>query len=277
MVDRQPWSLDRGARLLEDNSVRFTLWAPRLAHPRIRVCSGPAAGDHLLAPVDGERDVFTATIPNVGAGADYVVVTDDERMLPDPASRWQPYGVHGASRVVDPNTYVWNDVFWRGVTMEELVIYELHVGTFTPEGTFAAIIPRLAGLKSLGITAIELMPVAQFPGERNWGYDGVQLYAVQESYGGPDELKALVDAAHSAGLGVILDVVYNHVGPEGNYLDAFGPYFTDRYRTAWGRAMNYDDAGSDDVRRFAIDNALHWITEFHLDGLRLDAVHGIYD
>jgi maltooligosyltrehalose trehalohydrolase len=226
---------------------------------------------------DGERHFFAATIPNVGAGADYVIVTDDQRALPDPVSRWQPHGVHGASRVVDPNAFEWSDVFWRGVMMEELVIYELHVGTFTPEGTFAAIIPRLAELKSLGVTAIEIMPVAQFPGERNWGYDGVHLYAVQESYGGPAGLKDLVDAAHSAGLGVILDVVYNHVGPEGNYLETFGPYFTDRYRTAWGRAVNYDDAGSDDVRRFIVDNALYWITEFHIDGLRLDAVHGIYD
>jgi maltooligosyltrehalose trehalohydrolase len=277
MLDRQPWFLDRGARLLENNAVRFSIWAPHLERPRIRICHGAAEGEHALARVDNERGVFAATIPDVGVGTDYMIVTDDQRALPDPVSRWQPHGVHGASRVVDPNAFQWNDVFWRGLTMEELVVYELHVGTFTPEGTFAAIIPRLTELKSLGVTAIELMPVAQFPGERNWGYDGVHLYAVHDSYGGPDELKALIDAAHSAGLGVILDVVYNHVGPEGNYLDTFGPYFTDRYCTAWGRAVNYDDAGSDEVRRFVIDNALYWVTEFHVDGLRLDAVHSIFD
>ena len=221
--------------------------------------------------------MWSVTVPNVGANAEYTFVHDDGRALPDPVSRWQPEGVHGASRVIRPDAFHWTDVAWRGVALDELVIYELHVGTFTPEGTFAAIVPRLVELKSLGISAIEIMPVAQFPGDRNWGYDGVGLYAVQQSYGGPNELKQLVDAAHSVGLGVILDVVYNHVGPEGNYLDAYGPYFTEKYKTPWGRALNYDDAGSDEVRRFIVDNALYWVTEYHVDGLRLDAVHGIFD
>jgi maltooligosyltrehalose trehalohydrolase len=271
------WALDRGAQLLPDNSVRFTLWAPRLRLPRLRVLSGPAQGDHALAPIEGERDVYSATVPNVGVDADYAFVTDDGRTLPDPVSRWQPEGVHAPSRVVDPAAFSWTDDGWRGVMMDELVIYEIHVGTFTPAGTFEAIIPRLTELKSLGVTAIELMPIAQFPGTRNWGYDGVAIYAAQNSYGGPSALKALVDAAHATGLGVLLDVVYNHIGPEGNYLEAFGPYFTDKYTTPWGRALNYDDMDSDEVRRFAIDNALYWVTEFHVDGLRLDAVHGIFD
>ncbi|HEY9227453.1 MAG TPA: malto-oligosyltrehalose trehalohydrolase [Gemmatimonadaceae bacterium] len=271
------WTLDRGAQLKSDNSVRFSVWAPRLRAPIVRVCTGPAIGDYPLTPVENEPGLFSATVPDVGAGADYVFVSGDGRELPDPVSRSQPNGVHGPSRVIDPTTREWTDIWWRGVPIDELVIYELHVGTFTPEGTFTAIIPRLAELKALGVTAIELMPIAQFPGERNWGYDGVDLYAPQNTYGGPDGFAALVDAAHDVGLGVILDVVYNHVGPEGNYLDAFGPYFAEKYTTPWGRALNYGDADSEDVRRFVIDNALYWITEFHVDGLRIDAAHRIFD
>lgn len=271
------WALERGAQLLPDNSVRFTLWAPRLEAPTVRVVSGAAAGDHRLTRVDGECGIFSATVSNVGGHVDYAFLAPDGRLLPDPVSRSQPSGVHGPSRVVDPSAFAWTDESWRGVMMDELVIYELHVGAFTAEGTFEAIIPRLPELKSLGVTAIELMPVGQFPGSRNWGYDGVAIYAPQNSYGGPAGLKALVDAAHAIGLGVLLDVVYNHVGPEGNYLEMFGPYFTDRYSTPWGGAMNYDGAGSDEVRRFAIENALYWITEYHIDGLRLDAVHEIFD
>jgi maltooligosyltrehalose trehalohydrolase len=185
--------------------------------------------------------------------------------------------VHGPSRVVDPRSFRWTDGEWRGIPMSDYVIYELHVGTFTPAGTFDAAIAELPRLQALGITAIEIMPIGEFPGSRNWGYDGVSLYAPQSTYGGPDGLKRLVDAAHAQGLAVILDVVYNHLGPEGNYLDTFGPYFTETYRTPWGRAVNYDGAGSDEVRRFVIDNALYWVTEYHVDGLRLDAVHGIFD
>ena len=201
----------------------------------------------------------------------------DGRELPDPASRWQPEGVNRPSAVWFPSRYSWGDGQWRGVPREDLAIYELHVGTFTPEGTLEAIIPRLPQLAELGVTAVELMPVAQFSGERNWGYDGVHPYAVQNTYGGPRALQRLIDAAHQAGLAVFLDVVYNHFGPEGNYLDLFGPYCTDRYRTPWGKAVNFDGPESDAVRRFVIDNALMWVRDFHADGLRLDAVHAIYD
>ena len=271
------WSLERGAQLLTDNAVRFSVWAPRAKAPRVRICTGNARGEYALTPsnaVDGE---FTVVIENVGANAEYAFLVDANRALPDPVSRSQPHGVHAASCVVDRAAFTWTDASWRGVSLEELVIYELHVGAFTNAGTCPAVIDRLAALRALGVTAIELMPVAQFAGDRNWGYDGVGLYAVQNSYGGPHALKQLVDAAHVAGLGVLLDVVYNHVGPEGNYLDAFGPYFTEKYTTPWGRALNYDDAQSDEVRRFVVDNARYWIDEYHLDGLRLDAVHGIFD
>jgi maltooligosyltrehalose trehalohydrolase len=209
-------------------------------------------------------------------GCRYWYWLDGTLRRPDPASRSQPDGVHGASRVVDP-AFNWNDSEWRGIALEKYIIYELHVGTFTPPGTFDGVISRLDYLCELGITAVELMPVAQFPGGRNWGYDGTFLFAPQNSYGGSDGLKRLVDACHSRGLAVILDVVYNHLGPEGNYLHAFGPYFTDRYRTPWGDAVNFDGPGSDAVRHYFISNALYWITEFHIDALRLDAIHGIYD
>jgi maltooligosyltrehalose trehalohydrolase len=271
------WTLTRGAQIETENDVRFTLWAPRQRTPRVRVLDGPAAGEYAMTPSPDNPGEHTVCVPHAGPDASYFYITDDGRELPDPLSRWQPDGVHGPSRVVDPRAFIWSDADWRGLTLEDLVIYEIHVGTFTPHGTLAAVIPRLAELKSLGVTAIELMPVAQFPGARNWGYDGVDLYAVQNTYGGPDELRRVIDAAHGVGLGVILDVVYNHVGPEGNYLDAFGPYFTEKYRTPWGRALNFDDADSDEVRRFIIDNARYWISEYHVDGLRLDAVHGIFD
>jgi maltooligosyltrehalose trehalohydrolase len=223
---------------------------------------------------DGE---FTAFAEGVRAGADYLYRVDGERGLPDPVSRWQPAGVHGPSRVVDPGAFAWTDRSWRGIPLEQYILYELHTGTFTREGTFEAAIPYLAYLKDLGITAVELMPVAEFPGRRNWGYDGVGMYAPQSTYGGPTGLKTLIDACHAAGLAVVLDVVYNHLGPEGNYLAEFGPYFTSAYRTPWGNAINYDGPDSDGVRRFFVDNALYWLTEYHVDALRLDAIHGIFD
>ncbi len=197
-------------------------------------------------------------------------------MRPDPASRFQPGGVHEASEVVSQE-FNWTDSSWAGLPIQDFILYELHVGTYTAQGSFGAIHEHLDELTDLGITAIELMPVAQFPGDRNWGYDGVYPFAVQNSYGGPSALKALVNACHERGLAVVLDVVYNHLGPEGNYLGQFGPYFTDRYRTPWGTALNFDGAMSDEVRRFFIENALYWITEFHIDALRLDAVHAIMD
>ena len=198
---------------------------------------------------------FTHVQSGVAEGLPYVFRRADGREYPDPASRWQPQGVHGPSVVFFPGAYSWTDAGWRGVAREDLVIYELHVGTFTPEGTLAAIAPRLPELAALGVTAVELMPVGQFPGDRNWGYDGVYPYAVQNSYGGPRALQQFVDAVHHCGLAIILDVVYNHLGPEGNYLGKFGPYFTDRYRTPWGSAMNFDGPQSDPVRQFVIENA----------------------
>jgi maltooligosyltrehalose trehalohydrolase len=195
---------------------------------------------------------------------------------PDPASRLQPEGVHGPSEIVADN-FVWTDREWRGIPLDDYVIYELHVGTFTSEGTFDAIIPKLDALRALGITVVELMPIAQFPGTRNWGYDGTYMGAAQNSYGGPKALKRLVDACHARGLALALDVVYNHLGPEGNYLSEYGPYFTDRYKTHWGSALNFDGAQSDHVRWFFIHNALQWIDEFHVDALRVDAVHAIVD
>ena len=231
-----------------------------------------------MTPVgDGADGFYSLRQADVQTGLRYAYLLDDGREYPDPAARWQPDGVHRPSAVWLPTEYEWSDGDWRGVPRDELVVYELHVGAFTAEGTFEAIIPRLEQLAELGVTAIELMPVAQFSGDRNWGYDGVHPFAVQNSYGGPSALQKLVDSAHHAGLAVLLDVVYNHFGPEGNYLESFGPYETDRYRTPWGRAINFDGPDSDPVRRFVIDNAVAWVRDFHLDGLRLDAVHAIYD
>jgi maltooligosyltrehalose trehalohydrolase len=216
------------------------------------------------------------TADSVFPGALYTYQLDGGADRPDPASRLQPQGVHGPSQVTDA-AYPWDDAEWRGLALGDYVIYELHAGAFTAEGTFDAIIPHLAELRDLGVTAIELMPVGQFPGGRNWGYDGVLPFAVQNSYGGPQGLKRFVNACHKVGLAVVLDVVYNHLGPEGNYLADFGPYFTDRHKTPWGLALNFDGPESDHVRRFFIDNALYWITEFRFDALRLDAVHAILD
>jgi maltooligosyltrehalose trehalohydrolase len=272
------WILQRGA-LPQPDGVHFSIWAPRARQVAVRILTGASAGDHTLHASPTDPGVFEGVVAGTTTDTDYGYILDGkaEPLLPDPVSRWQPAGVHGPSRVVDPADFEWTDDTWRGLRMADYVIYELHVGTFTDEGTFDAAISELRGLVALGVTAIEIMPVAQFPGDRNWGYDGVSLYAVQNSYGGPDGLKRFVDAAHAHGLAVIIDAVYNHVGPEGNYLGSFGPYFTDKYKTPWGSALNYDDAQSDEVRRFIIDNALYWITEYHADGLRLDAVHGIFD
>ena len=221
---------------------------------------------------------FEATVSGVEPGDRYFYVLDEEKVRPDPASRFQAEGVHGPSVVVDPHAFRWTDHEWSGLSLNRFLLYELHTGTFTEEGTFEAIIRFLDYLRDdVGVTAIELMPVAEFPGARNWGYDGVDLYAPQSSYGGPQGLKTLVNACHAKGLAVVLDVVYNHLGPEGNYLGDFGPYFADRYPTPWGLAINYDGAGSDEVRHFIISNAVYWVSEYHVDALRLDAIHGIYD
>lgn len=210
-------------------------------------------------------------------GDRYFYIVDQNKPVPDPVSRLLPEGVHGPTEIVDPDKFVWSDAGWRGLPLRDYVLYELHIGTFTPEGTFDAAIARLPYLKNLGVTVIEIMPVAAFPGTRNWGYDGASPYAVQASYGGPDGLKRLVNAAHQIGIGVALDVVYNHLGNEGNYLRLFGPYFTGKHQTPWGEAINYDQPGSEGVRRYFVENALYWVREYHMDGLRLDAVQTIKD
>jgi maltooligosyltrehalose trehalohydrolase len=270
------WSLQRGATVV-DGGVRFSVWAPYAKTVVVRLfdAEGHAGTEHPLAAHG--KDVFEATVAGVAAGADYAFVLDGGDAMADPVTRWQPRGVHGPSRVVDPGAFRWTDGEWRGIEMADVVLYELHVGTFSEAGTFDGAIPHLAELRDLGVTAIELMPVAEFPGRRNWGYDGVHLYAPQSSYGGPEGLCRLVDAAHRTGLAVFLDVVYNHTGPDGAVLPFYGPYFTDRYHTPWGRGFNTDGPDSDEVRRYFVDNALHWITDFHFDGLRLDATDQIYD
>jgi maltooligosyltrehalose trehalohydrolase len=245
-----------------DGATEISVWAPAARRVAVR-----ADGDVEL---ERDGDWWTGTFD----GDDYRLVVDDGEAWPDPCSRWQPAGVSGPSRVLDSSTFEWRDDAWDGLSLDELVIYELHVGTFSEEGTFVGILPRLRGLRELGVTAIELMPVATFPGDRGWGYDGLYTYAVHPAYGGPAGLARLVDAAHAEGLGVILDVVYNHVGPGNEALTAFGPYFTDRHETFWGDALDYAQRG---VREWAIQNAEQWVRDFHVDGLRLDAVHSIFD
>ncbi len=261
-----------GAIYLGGDRCQFRVWAPRASKVAV-LLHGPSERVSLEAR---DRGYHEATVEGIPPGTLYEVELDRATRQPDPASRSQPHGVHGPSMVVDP-THPWEDSEWRGFPLRECILYEIHVGTFTPEGTLEAALGRLDDLRDLGITAIELMPVSQFPGRRNWGYDGVYPYAVQDSYGGPGALKAFVNACHGRGLAVVLDVVYNHVGPEGNHLADFGPYFTSAYRTPWGAALNFDGPGSDEVRRFFIENAIYWTTEFHLDGLRLDALHAILD
>jgi maltooligosyltrehalose trehalohydrolase len=273
---RNRWKLRLGANVGESHAT-FRVWAPRAESMVVRVTTGAGAGEHPMTLDPELRGVWTALVRDVGHGDRYGYRINGAEPIPDPVSRALPDGVHGLSQVIDPDLFQWTDDDWKGMSLPDFILYELHVGTFTPEGTFDAVASRLPQLVELGVTAIELMPVSAFPGRRNWGYDGVGLYAPQESYGGVDGLKRLVNAAHVHGLAVVLDVVYNHVGPEGNYLDCFGPYFTDVYRTPWGRSVNYDGPGSDQVRRWAHDNALYWTSEFHLDALRLDAIQGIYD
>lgn len=263
-----------GAVYLGDGRCRFLVWAPHTGRVAVHIV---APRERILPLQARERGYHYGAFEEIEPGSLYFYRLDGDKERPDPASRHQPEDVHGPSRVTDTGAFAWTDQCWCGPRHRDLVLYELHVGTFTPEGTFDAVIPHLDELKELGITALEVMPVAQFPGHRNWGYDGVYPFAVQHSYGGPGGLQRLVDACHARGLAVILDVVYNHLGPEGNYLADFGPYFTDRYAEPWGAAVNYDGPGSDEVRRFFIQNALYWLTEFHVDGFRLDAIHAIKD
>ena len=261
-----------GAAYLGDNQCRFRVWAPTAQQVEVKLISD---SDRYVEMQPVANGYFEVVVDSVPPGTRYQYRLDSEKERPDPASRSQPEGVHGPSEVVDPS-FSWQDN-WPGLPLAKYVIYELHVGTFTPEGTFDAVIPRLPDLKALGVTAIEIMPVAQFPGARNWGYDGVYPFAVQDSYGGAAGLKRLVQAAHQQGLAVVLDVVYNHLGPDGNYLWDYGPYLTDAYRTPWGSAVNFDGAYSDEVRQFFIQNALYFLDQFHVDALRLDAVHAMVD
>jgi len=266
---------------LKPGGARFRLWAPSSAQVKLELTlPGEArATRHAMRCADGWHEI---DVPYACAGASYrfVAQTRDgqELAVPDPASRSNPQGVHGASLIVDPNAYAWQSLEWRGLSWPDAVLYELHVGTFTQEGTFAAALARLPYLQELGITALQIMPLAAFPGQRNWGYDGVLQFAPASSYGAPSDLKALIDGAHALGMMVLLDVVYNHFGPEGNYLHAYCPeFFNPAHRTPWGAAINFDGAGSRTVRDFFVHNALYWIEEYRFDGLRLDAIHAIRD
>ena len=275
-----------GSELLADGRVHFQLWAP--AARQVDVCLAQNGAhsvsrnnpvEHATLPMNAKQGGwFSLTTEQAGAGTLYRFRIDGEMLVPDPVSRFQPEDVHGPSEVIDPGAWSWQDATWCGRPWEETITYEVHVGSFTPQGSFTAVQEKLDYLVELGVTAIELMPVADFPGKRNWGYDGVYLFAPDSSYGRPENLKALIDAAHARGLMVFLDVVYNHFGPEGNYLHVYAPqFFTTRHRTPWGAAINYDGPHSNWVRQFFIHNALYWLEEFHLDGLRFDAVHAIMD
>ena len=262
-----------GAKYLGGKRCSFLVWAPKAKRVDVHIVSPHDFVEPLEPTSSG---YFYGEVEGVFPGARYQYGINGVARWPDPASRFQPEGVHGPSEIASAD-FEWTDQAWRGLPLMDYVLYELHVGTFTTAGTFDGVIEQLDYLKELGVTAIELMPVAQFPGDRNWGYDGVYPFAVQASYGGPAGLKRLVDAAHAKNLAVVLDVVYNHLGPEGNYLEQYGNYFTDRYTTPWGRAINFDGDDSAAVRRFVVESALQWTTEFYIDALRLDAVHAIYD
>src|SRR5215208_5397166 len=265
-----PWEAPLGAFCTSGESARFRVWAPRARELALVSCG------KRFALADEGFGVFSVEAP-VGPGADYAYVVDGAE-LPDPCSRRQPEGLRGPSRVLDPASFAWSDEGFTPPALRDTVLYELHVGTFTPEGTFDAAIPHLPALRELGVTTIELMPVATFPGRHGWSYDGVYVSAAQESYGGPHALARLVDAAHAAGLAVVLDVVYNHLGASGvKAMEAFGPYLTAKHATPWGEAVNLDDADSDPVREWILQSAEQWIRDFHVDGLRLDAIHALYD
>ena len=252
---------------------QFEVWAPNAKKISVQVDGTPYA---MQGP--DQHGYWLAAVEQAGPGSDYGFLLDDEpKPYPDPRSQWQPNGVHGLSRVYDQHAFEWHDSRWQAPPLSSAIVYEMHVGTFTPEGTFDGAIGKLDHLHTLGVTHIEVMPVAAYPGDRGWGYDGVDLFAVTENYGGPNALKRFVDACHTRGLAVILDVVYNHFGPVGNYAGKFGPYLTSRHCTPWGDAVNFEGPGSNQVRRFFCDNALMWMRDYHIDGLRLDAVHELVD
>ena len=259
---------------LQGDGAHARVWAPACRCVDF-VVEGPEPRN-LSVSLEPEANGFFSATVEAGAGDRYWFRLDGERLRPDPCSRFQPEGPHGPSQIVDPARFAWTDTAWRGIGRDRQVVYELHVGTFTPEGTWKGAEAQLTALARLGITVIEMMPIADFSGRFGWGYDGVNLYAPTRLYGRPDDLRAFVDAAHALGIGVILDVVYNHLGPDGNYLGEFSPdYFTDKYTNDWGKALNFE--GPAPAREFFVENAAYWIDEYHFDGLRIDAVHAMYD
>lgn len=264
-----------GANYIGKNRCEFTVWAPEKKRVTLHIVH-PKERELPMQP--DEWGYFRLEVDAVKPGTRYFFRLDDNHNdYPDPASHCQPEDVHGPSEVIDQAAFQWNDQNWRGLPFHDLIFYQLHIGTFTPDGTFEAVIPRLDDLAKLGVNALQLLPISQFPGPRNWGYDGVFPYSVQHSYGGPDGLKKLVDACHARGIAVFLDMVYNHLGPEGNYVSEFGPYYTDQYHTPWGDAINFDREWSDGVRDYFSNNALFWFEQYHIDGLRFDAIHEIFD
>lgn len=261
-----------GAEHINNEKCRFRVWSPLAEEVKLLI-----KNEEAPISLNKDEEGYWEAIENIPPGTYYKFRLDDEDVFPDPASRSQPEGVHSWSQVTGIDNFEWTDSSWKGRELADMVIYELHVGTFTSEGNFESILQKLDHLEELGVNTLELMPIAQFPGDRNWGYDGAYPFAAQESYGGIKGLKRLINTCHQRGFSVLLDVVYNHLGPEGNYLSQFGPYFTSKYHTPWGSALNYDDEYSDHVRNFFIQSALMWLEEFHFDGLRLDAVHEIID
>lgn len=267
-----PWELNLGANPKADGTTTFKVWAPHHLALRLELEGKPS-----FPMQRDDKGYFSCVLEGSLAGERYVYLFENGLRRPDPVSRLLPKGVHGPTEIVDAGRFSFTDQEWQGLPLRSLIFYELHVGTFTPEGTFEGAIQKLDYLKELGITCIEIMPIAQFPGKWNWGYDGVSIFAAFDGYGGYEGFKKLVNACHERGIAVCLDVVYNHLGPEGNYLQEFAPYFADAYHTPWGKAFNYDGAYSDEVRSYIIQNALFWLVECHVDCLRLDAIHGIYD
>jgi maltooligosyltrehalose trehalohydrolase len=270
------WEADLGAAVI-GGATHFSVWAPEVELVEV-VIETPGRRDEVHATARGADGFHRTALPGIGDGDLYRYRLDDKGPFPDPASRFQPHGVHGPSQVVDWRQFAWSDAVWTGITLEETILYELHVGTFTPEGTFAGVAERLPYLKALGVTAVELMPVGDFPGERNWGYDGVAPFAPARCYGTPDDLRRLVDRAHALGLALHLDVVYNHLGPDGAYQSVFSrAYYSETHQSPWGAGINFDGPRSEAARDYVIKNALRWIHEYHFDGLRLDATHAIVD
>lgn len=266
------WELDLGANYLGKGSTSFKVWAPSHLAISLKI-----VGKKTLPMNKTKHGYFHLEVEGAGPGDHYYYVLENGLARPDPVSRALPRGVHGPTEIVDANSFVWTDENWRGLHLRDCIFYETHVGTYTASGTFEGMIEKLSHIKDLGVNCIEIMPIAQFPGRWNWGYDGASLYTPFSGYGGARGLKTLVCACHNLGIAVCLDVVFNHLGPEGNYLGEFGPYFSDTYHTPWGKAFNYDGAHSDHVRDYIVKNAIYWIVEYHIDALRLDAIHGIYD